>query len=339
MKGKTYFRTMVLVCSAVCMLVFGTLCVQASPYRLGDIDADGTVNAADALLALQSAAQIKELDTDQLLAADVNKDRQASAEDALQILKFAAKMDIFRISVAMTAGQDPYTIDQIYDTGACEWCYTLEPAQGLTVTKEVRELPEDSSPGTMAEQVYTVTAQEAGTYTLDFRLCPAGNPYGRPIEEMVFEIHVKAADALTPFALSEAFYPQMAQYPNDAEQLMNQKGPAYEAWENDLLKQQRDLGDISGLQKFFRQSAAVFLKVEKGENIVYSPLNAYMAFVYAGAGHRRTKPQPDTDTAWQSEYGYAAHAGRRCVEFQLPKRRDPDRDSCQFYLAESKTEL
>ncbi len=271
---KTMFKSLIATCVCICIFIFGTLCAEASPYQLGDVDTDGSVNAGDALLALQSAAQIRELDADQTDAADVNKDGVVSAEDGLQILKVAAKLDIFRIPVTLTVGGDPYTIDKIFDAGAYVWNYTLTPESGLTVTKELKELSEGSQLGMMAEQVYTIQAQEAGTYELHFRLCPVGRPEEAADEEMLFEFHVKEANALTPYALSEAEYPKMALYPANA---ANFDDPAYEAWRRDVANQRRDLGDISALQNFFKESAATFLKDTKGENKIYSPLNVYMA--------------------------------------------------------------
>ena len=60
------------------------------PYILGDVNADGNINAQDALLVLKHAAKIEELDEVQQLAADVVADESINAKDALQILKKAA---------------------------------------------------------------------------------------------------------------------------------------------------------------------------------------------------------------------------------------------------------
>ena len=62
------------------------------PYTRGDVNADGVVDAQDALLVLQNAAQLMELDEAQTKAADVNADGMISADDALQILQYAAQL-------------------------------------------------------------------------------------------------------------------------------------------------------------------------------------------------------------------------------------------------------
>ena len=57
-------------------------------YRLGDINNDGTVDSADALLALQYFVGIKTPTETQRLAANVNKDNTIDSADALLILKY-----------------------------------------------------------------------------------------------------------------------------------------------------------------------------------------------------------------------------------------------------------
>ena len=191
MKKKMILKTMLAVCSCVCVLLFGTLCTEASQYQLGDINEKDGVNAEDALMALQSAAQIVELNEYQHTVADVNKDGAVSAEDALQILQVAAKLDVFHISTEMMAG-DTYTIDKIFDVGQYAWVYAeLTPAGGLTIEKEVLPLPGDSPIGQTPEQVYTVSAEKAGVYELCFRLCPVNDPEADAVEERIYEITVK----------------------------------------------------------------------------------------------------------------------------------------------------
>lgn len=60
---------------------------------LGDVNADGLVNAADALLVLKHAAKISELTETQLLVADMDGNSKYDAADALKILRIAAKID------------------------------------------------------------------------------------------------------------------------------------------------------------------------------------------------------------------------------------------------------
>lgn len=77
---------------------------------------------------------------------------------------------------------------------------------------------------------------------------------------------------LTAYALAEAQYPQMAPYPGEPH-----TEKEFEDWWESVKAQRRDLGDISFLQAFFRNSSGVFLADTGGQNRVYSPLNVYMA--------------------------------------------------------------
>lgn len=61
-------------------------------FTLGDVNADENINAQDALAVLKHAAKIQELNDVQMLAADVVKDDNINAQDALQILKKAAQI-------------------------------------------------------------------------------------------------------------------------------------------------------------------------------------------------------------------------------------------------------
>ena len=65
---------------------------EKPPYTLGDINNDAKINADDAVLALQYAVQLVELDGTQVLAGDVNKDNKVNADDAVKILQYAVKI-------------------------------------------------------------------------------------------------------------------------------------------------------------------------------------------------------------------------------------------------------
>lgn len=80
---------------------------------------------------------------------------------------------------------------------------------------------------------------------------------------------------LTACAIAQAEYPEMAPYPFLESDEYDKE--AFDAWDESVRAQQRDLGDISPLQTFFAQSARTFLTGADGENRVYSPLNVYMA--------------------------------------------------------------
>lgn len=61
-------------------------------WELGDVDSNGNINAQDALAILKHAAKISVLTDEQLLAADTSKDGNINASDALLVLKLAAKI-------------------------------------------------------------------------------------------------------------------------------------------------------------------------------------------------------------------------------------------------------
>lgn len=60
-----------------------------TPHAKGDINHDGSVNAADALLILKAAVGKTQLDAAQAIASDLNADGKINAQDALMILKIA----------------------------------------------------------------------------------------------------------------------------------------------------------------------------------------------------------------------------------------------------------
>lgn len=64
----------------------GVLKTLGIPY-LGDVNGDGQVNAADALLALQDSVKLTELSGEQKDKADINNDGRVDAADALEILQ------------------------------------------------------------------------------------------------------------------------------------------------------------------------------------------------------------------------------------------------------------
>lgn len=61
-------------------------------YELGDVDGDGFIDAEDALVILKHAARLSMLTDTQLLAADTSKDGSIDASDSLLILKYAARL-------------------------------------------------------------------------------------------------------------------------------------------------------------------------------------------------------------------------------------------------------
>ena len=68
-----------------------TVTVTAAP-QLGDVNGDGYIDSADAMLCLRSAVGLKKLTEEQKSAADVNKDGFVDAGDAIKILRYDAKL-------------------------------------------------------------------------------------------------------------------------------------------------------------------------------------------------------------------------------------------------------
>ena len=63
--------------------------------RIGDINFDSQVNAADARLALRASARLETLTDESFLAADVDFDEKVTAADARKILRVAAGLEKF----------------------------------------------------------------------------------------------------------------------------------------------------------------------------------------------------------------------------------------------------
>lgn len=61
-------------------------------YETGDVDGNGSINAQDALLVLKYAAKLGDLTDAQFKAANVDDSISVNATDALNILKYAAKI-------------------------------------------------------------------------------------------------------------------------------------------------------------------------------------------------------------------------------------------------------
>jgi hypothetical protein len=58
----------------------------------GDVNGDGVVNTADAMMILRYVAELVELDAKQLKAADVNGDGSVTTADAMLILRYVAEL-------------------------------------------------------------------------------------------------------------------------------------------------------------------------------------------------------------------------------------------------------
>ncbi len=70
----------------------GNVKIGEATFIYGDVDANGTVEATDALWALQAYVGSRQLVDNAFKAADVNLDNTVDTSDALAILQFAVKL-------------------------------------------------------------------------------------------------------------------------------------------------------------------------------------------------------------------------------------------------------
>ncbi len=78
------------------------------------------------------------------------------------------------------------------------------------------------------------------------------------------------------YALSAAVFPTMANYPTDPND-----HESFLAWRNDVSKQNTFGGRGRDLTAFFEKTACELLQDADGQNLVYSPLNIYLALAVA----------------------------------------------------------
>lgn len=85
----------------------------------------------------------------------------------------------------------------------------------------------------------------------------------------------------TAYAMAEAVYPKMHPMPSEADYMENDNWDdydiAYDKWEADKASQREYYDASIDLTSFYKQSMQEFLSGAGTENIVYSPLNLYMA--------------------------------------------------------------
>lgn len=80
---------------------------------------------------------------------------------------------------------------------------------------------------------------------------------------------------LSAYAVAEAQYPETAKYPEG--EFLPGFEERYEAWRESRNKQRQYKGQGENLDEFFKATASEFLRSNENENLVYSPLNVYMA--------------------------------------------------------------
>lgn len=98
------------------VLAFGA---SAETYKLGDINMDGKINAADARSILRAAAQVEKIGEKEMLIADVNGDSRVNAADARAVLRVASRLDKelgeINIGEPTTKPVDPADLTELSD--------------------------------------------------------------------------------------------------------------------------------------------------------------------------------------------------------------------------------
>lgn len=93
-------------------------------------------------------------------------------------------------------------------------------------------------------------------------------------------------DDISQYAISLASYPKMAKYPNEMSYIDEETGildnegffEVYDEWHNDKMAQlDQPEGYMNGMDGFIDSSIRQFLTKSNGKNLVFSPLNVYMA--------------------------------------------------------------
>ena len=77
------------------IIVFSSFCVyvNAQEIKMGDVNKDGNVTAADARTVLRIAAKLDDIADEDRIYADVNSDNKINATDARMVLRAAAKIE------------------------------------------------------------------------------------------------------------------------------------------------------------------------------------------------------------------------------------------------------
>ena len=86
------------------MLIMGSVTTANAAVlsaALGDVDADGSVDAADALFVLRASVNLETLTDEQFHRADMNGDGKSDSFDALTILR----MSVSLLDTSLTVGK------------------------------------------------------------------------------------------------------------------------------------------------------------------------------------------------------------------------------------------
>lgn len=140
-------------------LSLGGLGAAASPdAAYGDVDGNGTVDASDALMVLQSSVQLRTLTADQAILADVNTDGKIDASDALNILQKSVGL-IHRFDAEPIEGRNGRMIQ--YRNGAYVQTRDAMEMDGARTTFQV-SAPFDGSMALPADMVMVYDTEDRG---------------------------------------------------------------------------------------------------------------------------------------------------------------------------------
>ena len=87
--NKSAFRIVISLIMAMAFALCSCFIAGHAAANMGDVNADGKINSADALLVLKFSTQLQSPTSAQKKLADVNGDGKIDSSDALEILKYS----------------------------------------------------------------------------------------------------------------------------------------------------------------------------------------------------------------------------------------------------------
>lgn len=170
-------------------------------HKLGDINGDCEITAADARLCLKAAANMITLDEEQFKAADVIGIGFATSSAARKILRVSAGLEIFDNRVIYLYEGDKITYGPLLNRGSgmYNWECTVtpnegSPSDGMEYNMTTEPSREIMNPGTPVYQSFTFNGLKEGVYKVNLQLKAS---FEEPvIEELVFNIKVSSIEKL-----------------------------------------------------------------------------------------------------------------------------------------------